>query len=406
MVDIFLITRFAPRSIGHGGNHRSYQLLYDLENLVGSENVKKVVIPIFSDLLEQPIKILLWKSITVLTRISQRLMGLFWYFLYLGNIYQVLTRIRPIEKIGYRLKFSDELSKYEESIRQGEKPAVCIIDHPFFECFIDVNEKYDIPTIYCGHNLESFDGYIFDRWSYKAGMFASILFADEYKSLSRCDQRLMISAVEKSILDGLGIGSEYYAYIPVGEILERQQSIRVLRQAQSQEPGLLLLLGSYYHLTTAEGMIWLLEGLSKLNKPNIPLHLVVAGNGTWQLNEKMDLPPWIEIKGWIEQEELDELLVQTQGVLAPQRLGFGAVTRLSELSCAGIPVVVSEHPTRAFEPPPGLFVASEGLEDWMAAIKNLASGKMQGATKTDYTEWVSRQTKGLISVVKKYIETA
>jgi glycosyltransferase involved in cell wall biosynthesis len=405
MANIVLVTHFEPLPIGHGGNHRSYQMLYDLENLTGSDNVTKIITPLHSDQLLQPKKRLLWKSITALTRISQRLTGLFWYFLYIGNIYQVLTRIRPLEKLGYHLKFASELSKYEESIRRGEKPIVCIIDHPFFECFIDINEKYGIPTILCGHNLESFDGFIYDRWSYKDSMYASIVFADEYKCLSRCGHRLMISVVEKNILDGLGLGSEYYPYVPVGRIFERQQSIRLQRQAQSQEPGLLLLLGSYYHLSTAEGMTWLLEGLARLEKPNFPLRLVVAGNGTWHLKEKTFLPPWIEIKGWIKQEELDELLIQAQGVLIPQRLGFGVVTKLSELACAGIPVVVSEHPTRAFEKPPGLFIAGESVEEWIAAIEDLASGKMNGASATDYNGWASRQTNGLISIMQKYIET-
>ena len=405
MADIFLITHYEPIPVGHGGHHRSYQLLFDLEQFVGSENVKTIVTPLYSHQLNQLTKRLLWRSITGMVRVSQRVMGLFWYLLYLGDIHRALTRIRPMEKFGYRLKFFSELSGYQESVRRVKKPFICIIDHPYFECFIDINEKYGIPTILCAHNLESVDAFISDRWLYVDAMKACVLFADEYKCLARCDHRIMISAVDKSVVDGLGLSSEYYSYIPVGKILERQQSIRLQRQARSQEPGLLLLLGSYYHLTTAEGMVWLLEGLGRLINPNFPLRLVVAGNGTQHLKEKISSMDWIEIKGWIAQEELDELFVRVQGVLIPQRLGFGVVTRLSELACAGIPMVVSEHPTRAFENPPGLSVAGESIEDWIVAIERLARGKITGASAAEYAEWVSRQPNGLIPTLKKYIET-
>jgi glycosyltransferase involved in cell wall biosynthesis len=363
MAKIILVTHFEPLPVGHGGNHRSYQMLYDIEKLISPENVTVILSPLYSDQQIQGNKRILWKTITFLVRILQRIAGLFWFLIYFGNIYRSIARVRFFEKLGYRIKLAPELSNYENNIQYGEKPSVCIIDHPLFECFIDINNKYGIPTILCSHNLESLDGFIYDRWSYLESLYASILFADEYQCFSRCDHRLMISEIEKSILDGLGLGSEYYPYIPVGTILERHQSIRLQRQIQSQEPGLILLLGSYYHLTTAEGMKWLLDSFSRLEKPNFPIRLVVAGNGTGLLKDKTDLPPWIEIKGWVKQEELDDLIIHAQGVLIPQRLGFGAVTRLSELACSGIPVIVSKHPTRAFEKPPGLFVTGESAED-------------------------------------------
>ena len=405
MANIVLVTHFEPLSIGHGGNHRSYQMLYDLENLMGSDNVTKIITPLHSNQLLLPNKQLLWKGITALIKITQRITGLFWYSLYLGDIYKALIRIRPLEKLGYRIKFSSELLKYEKSLREGEKPVVCIIDHPSFECFIDINKKYGIPTILCGHNLKSFDYFIHNRWTYEDVMHASVVFADEYKCLSRCDHLMMISVLEKNFLAGVGLNSGYYPYIPVGKIFERQQSIRAKRQFQSQEPGLLLLLGSYYHPSTAEGMSWLLKGLTRLEKPNYPLHLVVAGNGTWLLRDKDFLPSWVEIKGWITQEELDELLIQTQGVLIPQRLGFGVVTKLSELACAGIPTVVSEHPTRAIEKPPGLFIAGDSIEDWGILIKELACGKINGASATDYSGWAIRQTNALTCVMQKFIKS-
>jgi hypothetical protein len=76
---------------------------------------------------------------------------------------------------------------------------------------------------------------------------------------------------------------------------------------------------------------------------------------------------------------------------------------LSELACSGIPVIVSKHPTRAFEKPPGLFVTGESAEEWIVAIEHLVNGKLKGASATDYADWASRQTNGLAFIVKKYI---
>jgi len=403
MTKVVLVTHFDPLPIGHGGNHRSYQMLYDLENLPGSLQVIKIITPIYANLILNKKQRVLWKIITALIRTAQRIFGFFLYFFYCGNIPRVLTQIRPLEKQGYRLKFASKLEEYKESILRGEKPVACIIDHPSFECFIDINKKYGIPTILCGHNLESFDGFIYDRWSYEEGMSASIRFSDEYKFLSRCDHRLMISVIEKNILDGLGLYTGYYPYFPVGKISERLQALREKRHANPQEPGLLLLLGSYYHLSTAEGMTWLTRELTRLGNPKFPLHLIVAGNGTSLLKDKFHLPDWIEVKGWIEQDVLDDLFVRTQGVLIPQRLGFGAVTRLSELACAGIPMVVSEFSTRAFERPPGTYIAGDRIEDWIPNIECLAAGKLTGATSSDYSVWESKLTNGLTSIIKEYL---
>ena len=95
-----------------------------------------------------------------------------------------------MKKIGYRLSTS-QITEYKKYVHDRKRNVICIIDHPYFDCFIDINKKFRILTIYCGQNLESFDSFIYDRWSYKNAMSSSIEFADEYNCLSRCDHRLM-----------------------------------------------------------------------------------------------------------------------------------------------------------------------------------------------------------------------
>ena len=43
-------------------------------------------------------------------------------------------------------------------------------------------------------------------------------------------------------------------------------------------------------------------------------------------------------------------------IIVPQFSGFGSVTRLTELSCAGVPSLTPAHPTWAIDVPPGVHV--------------------------------------------------
>jgi hypothetical protein len=49
MAKIILVTHFEPLPVGHGGNHRSYQMLYDIEKLISPENVTVILSPLYSD---------------------------------------------------------------------------------------------------------------------------------------------------------------------------------------------------------------------------------------------------------------------------------------------------------------------------------------------------------------------
>ena len=82
---------------------------------------------------------------------------------------------------------------------------------------------------------------------------------------------------------------------------------------------------------------------------------------------------------------------------------FSVVTGLSELACAGIPVIVSDHPTHAFEKPPGLIIAGDDINEWVSAMEELIEGDLKGASELEYSDWSLRQPNGLLSILQDNI---
>ena len=83
----------------------------------------------------------------------------------------------------------------------------------------------------------------------------------------------------------------------------------------------------------------------------------------------------------------------------PQRVGFGALTRLSELSCAGIPCIVSRHPTYAVDLPPGVEVVTDEWDTWYQAMERLV--KDDRRVITGYRIWEGAQPRVLDIVIGK-----
>lgn len=87
----------------------------------------------------------------------------------------------------------------------------------------------------------------------------------------------------------------------------------------------------------------------------------------------------------------------------PQRIGFGALTRFSELSCAGIPSIVSRHPTYAVDLPPGVEVVTDEWDAWYRAIERHV--KDDRRVITGYRVWERTQPKALETVIGRMAQS-
>jgi hypothetical protein len=158
------------------------------------------------------------------------------------------------------------------------------------------------------------------------------------------------------------------------------------------------MLGSAQHGVTGESMRWFAKAALEHGIPR-GLRIVAVGGDTDKL-----LPPGrrvagFEARGWVDQAELDALLERASAALIPQRLGFGALTRLPELACAGVPTITFSHPTFALDPPPGLRIVAPCWTDICAALKD--SARTASIGNEEYERWEAEQPRPLASALER-----
>lgn len=392
---VIYASHFEPMPIGDGGNHRAYQIWHDLELAVGAGNI----IPFrgrphrWGPVPGSPLpsQRLIAKARRRLNRIRRRILE------YLENPFKILAD--TIYSTSTCLT-PDSLIRYETLVSQIHEPAVGVIEHSGFSDLIAINTRYGIPTIGCIQNLESLDMPVIKperRWELYT---IAVDFANEFRTFAQCAERLFISKVEVGLIGGLGLPSLYYPYLPVAAIRERLETLRQRRTQATIESGLFLMIGTAAHLTTRQSFTWFAKQAATQGLPK-GVRVVVGGADTQHLLAPGEAPAGLELRGWLEQDELDELLTCAQAVLVPQQLGLGAITRLPEFALAGIPALVSNHPTYALDLPPGNLVVGDRWVDWCAALQEMSARSAIYISAEQYTAWEAQQPKVLSEVVRK-----
>ena len=383
---IIFITHFIPNDIGHGGNHRTYQILHDIETAVGKDNVILFCVPVRK---YQYTKNPFIKTIRILR---------YWAHKYYDNPFKLIHKTKYSNR---QFCSAERVEDYINMVSKIKVPVICVIEHSGFEEIVRYNNKNGITTISCIQNIESFDtNQIKFNKKYYSNTITSD-FANELKILSLCQVRLFISKIETGLITGLDIPSQYYPYLPVGDIRKRLLDIRNKRYNGKIMNNLFLMIGTAAHSTTWDSMKrFILSAKKNGLPPNI--EITVIGKKTDQLSEYAVGLSNVKYYGWIEQTELDNLLVKAKAIIAPHFFGFGALTRITEFACAGIPVAISSHSAMAVNIPPGVTVVDDNWNEWYAAIEKLATEKIEN-NENDYQVWEKQQNNTLIKTLKKYI---
>lgn len=391
MPSIVFVARPLPSDIGPGGKHRAYQIEHDLKAGFGADCVHTLSLMEWRT--RHPGKKEASTKAAQLTRRIVRRMGEC-----LDNPLGVL------HGTGYGLQtFTPRgfIRDYRALLERLPRPIITVIDDARFSGIVTIAKQYDVPVIACTHNLESLDLASADThrsWGLRTHL---IDLANELGLLQHCDGRMFISKVETALVSGLAMEAEHYPYRPVGAIRARLEAIRQARLQCEPDTSLFLMLGSAMHGTTRGAFEWFLTQARRHGLPQ-GIRLMLAGMDT----DKLDLrgTTGIETLGWIGQSTLDRLLVSARAVVVPQFSGFGAVTRLVELSCAGVPALVPAHPTRAINVPPGVHVIGESWSDWHALLNDLRRGRRQN--EWDYQGWEDTQPRPLHSYLSRWIHEA
>jgi glycosyltransferase involved in cell wall biosynthesis len=404
--NVIFVTAVTPSEVGHGGQHRGYQIVHELQELVGPGQVmlftKQHMVKVMtsngavSNSSVQTSRLSRWAAHRAGTakRIAQ-------------NPYRLIQRTQFATGIHPNIR-----DNYESEISKLKK-AVCVLEHTEFGDLIAVNEKYGVPTICCTQNLDAFSQNFELLSSYlsaidthsgsrkqKAGIYATAIdFANELQVMARCNERLFISKLETGFISGLGMTAEYYPYVPRGEIRNRQMAIRRKREQTRRDTGLFVLVGTAKYGPIRRSCEWFIDNVRREGLPE-GFHVVVAGAGTDELLRPGESIEGLEAKGWVEQHEMDDLMARANAVVVPQRFGFGAPTRLAELSCAGVPVIGDRHPTYAIDPPPGFSVVDSSWANWRSRMKQL-SNEEDLVPESDYLTWEAAQPTPLKALIKK-----
>jgi hypothetical protein len=403
---VIYVTTLTPSDVGHGGVHRSYQILHELEQEAGAGQVLLFTKHQLLEQTKQSEDNNQGQSMRSRRRVTQ------WASHRAGTAKRILSNpYRLIQQTQFATGIHPTIQNYYEQQVKNLGGAVCVMEHAEFGDLIAINRKYKIPTISCTQNLDAlsqnFDllsrnltavetGEIDSRQ--KAGIYAVFVdFANELQILARCDERLFISKLEVGLMGGLGLTARYYPYVPVGNIRNRLMSIRQKRASIKKEAGLFILIGTAAYGPIRKSCEWLIQHTREHGLPE-GVNIVVAGLGTDALLPPGAQVPGIELRGWIEQEEMEDLLARASGVLVPQRFGFGAPTRLAELSCAGVPVIGDLHPTYAIDPPPGFHVVDPSWTSWRDKILELSREDICVA-ESDYIAWEVAQPRPLGKLV-------
>lgn len=191
------------------------------------------------------------------------------------------------------------------------------------------------------HNLESLVPHQSDQLTRKPSPY---WLYEEVARFKMCDEVYCISKEETWLLQLYGVNAHYYPYFPPKEVELDLLSIKEKRSIHLTSQKHYLLLGSATNPPTRLGMQNMLEYFSSSSDNSYHIH--VAGYGT-QTFEKYKNDKII-IHGAVSNEQLEELLIQTDGLLINQPTTSGALTRIVECRIAGIPVYANFGAARDF----------------------------------------------------------
>lgn len=388
---IVFATHFSPLPTGHGGHHRAYQIAHDLAQfaepgaltIISYEEWKAAR-------LQSPTKHTAPAdttnragSISLLSKLAFMIKHRLPY-LRVTHPVDLLIDTSPMLQWYATPEFTRH---FTDTLQRLPRPLLVVVEHPSLaRILLASTPRTGLMTVACPQNIESFDTCLpVSHEQPRQKHLAALSFADEWNIWEQCDHMLCISKVEAGLFSGLGLNCEHYPYRPTGRIRDYFQSVRACRTTRPPPGNIMLMLGSCEHKTTHQAFANFLQHQACEALP-AGYQLVVMGSGTTALPVPQVLASRVTLAGRVSDEEMKSWLVQASGVFLPQQMGFGALTRLSELACAGIPTAVSRHVAYSMDLPPRIRVVNEPTRDWPDIAREFAMGA-HSSSPEEYTAW-------------------
>jgi hypothetical protein len=359
MPRVLYVTMLQPIPLTNGGTNRSYQIKVDLENAFEPDNIQVLSLP------DHTFRHWVYDTAKTLPPLQAKALRYLHY-----QYWRVFNRNR-LDNPHHKNYFIDfrSYAKFRAIMTQF-KPDAVVIEQPHFERILEFNGKINIPTLICPQNLEAFVITKDEVSKSRANSARFTNFAHEMDVFTRCAARGLISRLEHRFIESLGIPCDYYPYQPVG--LHRQMLLRIRekRRKSKLQKGLYVLMGSVAHPPVGLATAWWIQQATQYGLPD-GVRVIILGRGAERFIPAGSTIPNVEVRSWIESTELEALLTEAQGALVPYVEGFGALTRISDLLCAGVPIIASTLATAAVDPDPLMLPVENKWQAWHDAMHNV-----------------------------------
>lgn len=182
----------------------------------------------------------------------------------------------------------------------------------------------------------------------------------ELQFTASCDAIFCISREEQWLLTNFGARADFLPYFPPAAERRRLQAIREARRPPSATTPEILVIATGSNAKNRDGLVELAALIASL-QPQPDVHWHVAGRDTEDLQTHFARGR-CTFHGQVSARLLNDLMLRCRAAVAYQCSGAGALTRIPEFLCAGIPVLANPHAARSAHRLPGLHVFHDAAE--------------------------------------------
>lgn len=315
---------FEPSASGHGGNHRSAQILELIER--SQLSITRLNRPLLSNVRDRYLA-------AIGAFVNPQTVGFM-----LKHQIQVQPSLKNVAFCGFqRQLYAQVLTQHS-----GSKLLIWEATKNYVAPYVAKDQNFKVIAV--PQNLESFVPDAFHE-----------SLSTEIQALAEADIVFCISREEEWLLRLHGANAHYLPYYPSSSIEQHLLAIRRDRTSQNRY----LILGSAGNPPTREGMIEQIQWLKQIRQ-HLSFEVDIVGYGTESLQEYCD--ETFVLHGGISDERLSTILMQAKAALVHQTASSGALTRIPELLIAGIPVIANSNACRSAFSYSGVYCYDDLLE--------------------------------------------
>lgn len=367
---MILFSYSPPAMVGHGGNRRVLQLC----EVLTQKNIK-------IDLIERPN----FKKIPLNEHIQQVLS-----FLFRSNAHGLFLITRLFRfKILLRLKeflaaiicYGYYFNKIDLLVKQGHTSLLFAADCGWHaDVLVHVAKYFGLQLIALPENIPAT---IPNSKSFFSGKSGMSYLAENIDFLKRADVVIVMTEVDRLIYSALGVSNILVLPYYTPACMHERFKLLLQRRQRTQTNESYLMIGTFSNPATFKGAEEIIQ-VFKSSKRQITLN--IAGFFSERLNS-LELTSNIHILGEQSEEQLETLLAETKAVIIHQRFCGGALTKISELLLAGIPLIASRESIRGYEDSDGIMVFSSVDTLGTVIDEHVASG-FHPNTKHNYVAMI------------------